>query len=425
MERKINKLEHSHVEVIATLEKEEWKKAQKKAFDKLAKNVEIKGFRKGKAPEALVKERINQMQVLNNAVDDVLPVIYRAIIDEDKIIPYAQPKVDVTKISEDELEVKFVIVVAPEVELGAYTGLKIGKEEPTVSDELLQKEIDNLLDRNATLVLKEGESKEGDTVVMDFVGSIDGVPFEGGSAENYELILGSHSFIPGFEEQLVGHKAGEHVDVNVTFPENYTEELKGKPAVFACDIHEVKEKKLPELNDEFAKEQKIEGVETVEQLKEHLKANKQKEADKNARSNYMTKLLEKIAEGSKIDIPDEVLANQVESRKQEFVERIKQSNITLEQYLSIVGQTEEQFTESFKGNALKELTNYLILKAVADKENLSNISDEELEFEYAKLGDQYGRSAEEIKKLIEPQLNSFKNDLIMNRADNFLYENND
>lgn len=425
MEKKINKLEHSHVEVIVTVDQETWKKAQKKAFEKAASNVQIKGFRKGKAPLNMVKDHIDQGKVLNDAINDVLPVIYTSIIEEDHIEPYARPNVDVTKVSEEELEVKFTIVTAPEVEIGEYKGLKVGKEPGVVSDEDVEKEVKNLLDKNASLVLKEGESASGDTVIIDFAGSISGELFEGGSAENYELVLGSNSFIPGFEDQLIGHKAGEHVDVNVTFPENYTEELKGKPAVFACDIHEVKEKKLPELNDEFAKEQKIEGVETVEQLKEHLKANKQKEADRNARSNYMTKLLEKIAEGSKIDIPDEVLANQVESRKQEFVERIKQSNITLEQYLSIVGQTEEQFTESFKGNALKELTNYLILKAVADKENLSNISDEELEFEYAKLGDQYGRSAEEIKKLIEPQLNSFKNDLVMNRADNFLYENND
>ena len=425
MERKINKLEHSHVEVIATLEKEEWKKAQKKAFDKLAKNVEIKGFRKGKAPEALVKERINQMQVLNNAVDDVLPVIYRAIIDEDKIIPYAQPKVDVTKISEDELEVKFVIVVAPEVELGAYTGLKIGKEEPTVSDELLQKEIDNLLDRNATLVLKEGESKEGDTVVMDFVGSIDGVPFEGGSAENYELILGSHSFIPGFEEQLVGHKAGEHVDVNVTFPENYTEELKGKAAVFGCDIHEVKEKKLPELNDEFVKEQKIPGVENVEQLKEHLRNNKLEELKRTARSEYLNKLLDEIVKNSKIDIPDEIIDHQVESRKQDFINNIAQNGLNLEQYLQILGQKEEDFIADLKKRTIKEVSHYLVLEEVAKKEGFDNVTDEDLEFEIAKLADQYHMTVENVRKAINANVEEFRNNIKMNRVDQFLFDNND
>ena len=246
MERKITKLEHSHVEVLVTVDQKTWKDAQKKAFDKQAANVTVDGFRKGKAPEHLVRAKVDQMKVLDDAINSVLPIAYREIIEQDKIIPQAQPSVDITKVSNEELEIKFILVVAPEVKLGAYKGLKIGHEDIEVSDADVEVAINQLLANNASLIIKEGESKEGDTVVIDFAGSVDGELFEGGSAQNYELELGSHSFIPGFEEQLIGHKAGDHVDVKVTFPENYVENLKGKDAVFACDIHEVKEKKLPE-----------------------------------------------------------------------------------------------------------------------------------------------------------------------------------
>lgn len=425
MERKINKLEHSHVEVICTVDKENWKKAQDKAFNKLAAKVEIKGFRKGKAPANLVKERVNHGQVLSDAVDALLPELYTAIIEEDKIRPYAQPKVDVTKISDDELEVKFVIVTAPTVELGKYKGLKIGKAEAKVTDEQLEAATKDLLERNATLVVKEGEAKEGDTVVMDFVGLVDGKPFEGGSSENYELVLGSHSFIPGFEEQLVGHKAGEHVDINVTFPEQYTEELKGKPAVFGCDIHEVKEKKLPELNNEFVIEQNIQGVETVEQLKEHLRTQKLQEEERKLKGEYFDKLLEAIAKDSKIDVPEEVLNQQVETRKKDFLDRMAQSGLSFEQYLQILGQKEEDFINQLKETAAKELNNYLVLEEVAKKENFSEVTEEEIEFELAKLADQYKMSVENVKKALENQMGEFRNNIVMSRVENFLFSNND
>ena len=425
MERKINKLEHSHVEVICTVDKESWKKAQDKAFNKLAAKVEIKGFRKGKAPANLVKERVNHGQVLSDAVDALLPDLYNAILTEDKIRPYAQPKVDVTKISDDELEVKFTIVTAPTVELGQYKGLKIGKAEAKVTDEQLAQAIKDLQEKNATLVVKESEAKEGDTVVMDFVGFVDGKPFEGGSSENYELVLGSHSFIPGFEEQLVGHKAGEHVDVNVTFPEQYTEELKGKPAVFGCDIHEVKEKKLPEVNNEFVIEQNIQGVETVDQLKEHLRAQKLQEEERRLKGEYFDKLLEAIAKGSKIDVPEEVLNQQVESRKKDFMDRMAQSGLSFDQYLQILGQKEEDFLAQLKETASKELNNYLVLEEVAKKENFSEVTDEEVEFELAKLAEQYKMTVDNVKKALENQMGEFRNNIVMSRVENFLFNNTD
>ena len=423
MERKLNKLEHSHVEVLVTVDEKSWKAAQKKAFDKQAANITVDGFRKGKAPEHLVRARVDQMRVMDDAINGLLPEIYREILEQDGVRPYAQPKVDVTKLSDKELEIKFTIVTAPEVKLGAYKGLKVGHSPIEVSDKEIDDAVNALLQQNASLVVKEGEAKEGDTVIMDFAGSVNGELFEGGSAQNYELELGSHSFVPGFEEQLVGVKAGEHVEVNIKFPENYVEELKGKDAVFACDIHEVKEKKLPELNDEFVKELKIKDVETVDQLKAfksgEIKANK----ENSEKREYLSKVVEKIAEGSEIDIPEEIIDSQVESRKQDFEKRVTQNGLEFTQYLQLVGQTEEQFKEQLKADATRDTKHFVIMEEVAKAEKIE-VSEEEVEFEYAKLAEQYGMKLEDVKKALAAQLDQFKNNLLMNKIELFLTDNN-
>jgi len=423
MERKITKLEHSHVEVLVTVDSKTWKDAQKKAFDKQAANVQIDGFRKGKAPENLVRGKVDQMKVLDDAINSVLPIAYREIIEQDKIIPQAQPTVDITKVSNEELEIKFVLVVAPEVKLGAYKGLKIGHESVEVKDADVDVAINQLLANNASLIIKEGEAKEGDTVVIDFAGSIDGELFEGGSAQNYELELGSHSFIPGFEEQLVGHKAGEHVDVNVKFPENYVENLKGKDAVFACDIHEVKEKKLPELTDEFVKELKLPNVETIAQLREsklkELTENKQQEEKR----NYISKLIDEIVAKSEIDLPGEIVDQQIKSRKEDLEKRMAQSGLTVEQYLQIIGQTQEQFDEQLRKDSEKDVKRYFVLDAIRSAENI-DVTPEELEFEFAKLAEQYGMKIDDVKKALANQEDAFKNELINRKVEQFLLDNN-
>ena len=423
MERKVAKLEHSHVQVDVVVDEKSWKDAQDKAFNKLAENVTIDGFRKGKAPKNLVKSKIDPMKVLDEAINSLLPKIYEEIIREDGIRPYARPSVDVTKVSDTELEVKFVLVTAPEIKLGQYKGLQIGKKEVKVTKKDLEEALEGALKENSTLVVKEGEAALGDVVVMDFVGRIDGVPFDGGSAENHELELGSHQFIPGFEEQLVGHKAGEKVEVNVTFPENYTEELKGKPAVFECTIHEVKEKKLPELNDEFVKELKVEGVETVEAFRNHKEADLRKQKEVEARREYMSKLVEEIVKNSQIDLADEIVDNQVENRREDMVKRIEQSGLKLEQYLQILGQTEEQFVAQIREQALKETKEYLVLEKVGEEEKIE-ITDADIEFEYAKIAEQYKMELEQVKKALEPNLEEFRHNLRMQRIDDFLYNEN-
>ena len=423
MERKVTKLEHSHVQVDVVVDEKTWKEAQDKAFDKLAANVTIDGFRKGKAPKNLVKAKVDPMKVLDEAINSLLPKIYQEILEKDDIRPYARPSVDITKVSDTELEVKFVLVTAPEVKLGKYKGLEIGKETVKVTAKDVDEAIEKTRKDNATLVVKEGESAMGDTVVMDFVGRIDGTEFEGGSAQNHELELGSNQFIPGFEPQLVGHKAGEVVKVNVKFPENYTEELKGKDAEFECTIHEVKEKKLPELNDEFIKELKIPGVENLEQLKANKKEELQRTKENEARRNYMAKLVEAIAKDSKVDLADEIVESQVESRREDMVKRIEQSGLKLEQYLQILGQTEEQFVAQLREQALKEVTEYLVLEEIGKAEKIE-ITDEILDFEFAKLAEQYNMKIEDVKKALESNIGEFRHNLKMQQIDDLLYKEN-
>ena len=422
MERKLTKLENCRVQVDVVVDEKIWKDAQEASYKKLAKDVQVDGFRKGNAPEALARKHIDTGKMLDNAINSLLPKIYKEIIEEDKVEPYAQPKVDVTKLSDTNLEVRFIIVTAPKVELGAYKGLEIGKKEVKVTAKEVNEAIDELRKQNASLVTKETEAAEGDTVVLDFVGKVDGAAFEGGTAQNYELELGSHSFIPGFEEQLIGIKAGEHRDINVTFPEQYTPNLAGKPAVFECDVHEVKEKKLPELNDEFVKDLNR-GVETVDVLKENVKADIKNRKEQENKKEYLEKLYAEIAKGSKVEIPEEMVEEQAEVMKKDMTQRMAQSGLTLEQYLQFVGQSEEAFMDKLKGDAKKDICNYFILEEVGRKEDLQ-LTDADVEFEFAKIADQYKMSIEDVRKALGAQLDQFKNNLRMTRIEEFLLNEN-
>ena len=281
MERKVTKLENCHTEVLVNVDKDLWKKAQDKAFKKLAANVTVPGFRKGKAPVNMVKSHVDQMKVFNEAINDVLNPVYQDILANEKLEPMVRPSFDVTKLSEEELEVKVTIVTRPNVNLGKYQGYELGKKNAEVKDEEVEQAINELRKQNATVMPKEGQAEKGDIVVIDFEGSIDGVPFDGGKAENHELELGSHSFIEGFEDQLIGSSAGIEVDVKVTFPKNYgPDEIAGKDAVFHVKVNEVTQKVLPELDEEFIKDLNIANVTNVDELRKDRQAAllKQKEA---------------------------------------------------------------------------------------------------------------------------------------------------
>ena len=425
MERKVTKLEHCHTEVLVNVDKDLWKKAQDKAFNKLAQNITIDGFRKGKAPLNMVKSRIDQGRMYNEAINEVLNPVYQDILANEDIQPMARPQFEVTKLSDEELELKVIIVTRPEAELGKYTGHKIGKAEASVSEEELDASIAELQKQNATIAPKDGQAENGDIVVIDFEGFVDGVPFEGGEAKNHELELGSHSFIAGFEEQLIGSSAGIEVDVNVKFPENYgPEEIAGKDAVFHVKVNEVKQKILPELDDEFVKELNMPNVETVAQLKDARRDQLLKSKENANKRQYLDKLFEEIRKESKFDIPEEILAEETENRKKDLEQRLQQSGINIEQYLVLTRTNEEDLNKQLKEEAQKGLESWLVLDTVGQKEKI-DITDEEVEFELAKMADQYQMTIDQIKQAIGQQINQFKNNLVMARIENFLFENND
>ena len=423
-ETKVNQVGDGLVEVEVVVKEATWKEAQDKAFKKLAANVTVPGFRKGKAPENMIKGKIDQVKVMDEAINSLLPVLYRDILKNNDIKPYNQPKVDVTKLSDKELTVKFIITTLPKLTLGDYKGLKIGKGEVTVTDKDVDAAIDALRVKNATIAVKDGEAAKGDTVVMDFVGKVGGVAFEGGTAENYELELGSNTFIPGFEDQLIGVKAGEKKDVNVKFPENYTPELKGKDATFECKVHEVKEKKLPELNDEFIADIKLDGVKTIDDLKAKKKEEITAQKTAEARREYINKVVDTIVANSKVSIPDAVIENQANGHKKDLENRMQQSGLTLETYLQILGQKPEEFEAKLKEDSKKEIAGYLVMEEVAVAEKL-NVTDEELEFELTKIAEQYKMKIEDVKKALNNQLDEFRHNIMMNRVEDLLYKNND
>ena len=266
MNKEVKKLENAQIDITLSFAGDEWASAQKKAFNKLAGNVQVQGFRKGHAPENLVRQRINQAQVLNDAIDVVLQPAYEAVLKEENVIPFVQPDVEVTKISESELEVVIKITTAPEVTLGNYKGLNVAKKAVRVTKKEVEEEITKLCAEHAELVVSENPAKLGDTTVIDFKGYVNGELFEGGSADNFALELGSNQFVPGFEDQLVGTKAGDTKDVVVTFPTQYVPELAGKEATFKVTVNEVKEKRIPELNEDLIAELNYENVKTVEEL---------------------------------------------------------------------------------------------------------------------------------------------------------------
>lgn len=424
MERKVTKLEHCHVEVLVNVDKDLWKKAQDKAFKKLAANVTIPGFRKGKAPANMVKGHVDQMKVFDEAINDVLYPVYRDILDNEDIQPMARPAFDITKLSDEELEVKVTLVTRPEVQLGEYKGLKIGKTEISVSNEEIDASLEELRKQNATIVPKDGQAEKGDIVTIDFEGFVDGVAFEGGQAENHELELGSGAFIPGFEDQLIGSSAGIEVDVKVKFPDNYgPDEISGKDAVFKVKVKDVKQKVLPPLDNEFVKELNLPNVETVQQLRDRNEEQVRQQKENAAKQEYLGKLYEEIKKNSTFDIPEEILAEETANRKKDFENRLQQSGINLEQYYVLTRTDEEKLNAQLAEDAKKGLETFLVADTVGQKENIL-ITDEELEFELAKMADQYNMTIDQIKQALGGQLDSFRHNLTMQRIENFLYENN-
>ncbi len=423
METKLTKKETSLYEIEAKVEKEKWKEAQDKALKKLAQKVTIKGFRQGKAPIELARERINPSELINAAINEALPKLYNEALREHKLVPYTQPKVNVTALDDNGFTAVFEVVTAPEVTLGQYKDINIPLEKTVATEKEIQDEIDHVLEDNADLVIKEGAAEKGDTVVFDFKGYIDGKEFDGGSANNYSLVLGSNQFIPGFEDQLVGVTSESKKDVIVTFPEQYVKDLAGKEAKFVCMIHEIKTKQKPELNDEFVSTLNLKDVTNVEEFKAYETKQVQTRLDNQARQDQFNKILAKIIENAKFEIADEVVNQEVKAMKENTINQITSNGLTYEQYKEITGLTDEKIEENFKADARKRLEQYLVFQKIAQVENLV-VSRQELENYYNQLATNYGMKVEEIKKIYKNDEGRVISTLVENKIVRFISANN-
>ncbi|MGU9966382.1 trigger factor [Bacillus sp. N1(2025)] len=400
-----------------------FKTALDDAFKKVVKQVSIPGFRKGKVPRGLFEQRFGVEALYQDALDILLPVEYPKAVEEAGIEPVDRPEIDVEKIEKGEsLIFTAKVTVKPEVKLGDYKGLGIEKDDTAVTDEDVQNELKALQERQAELVVKEeGAVENGDTVVLDFEGFVDGEAFEGGKAENYSLEVGSGSFIPGFEEQLTGLEAGAEKDVEVTFPEEYhAEELAGKPAVFKVKIHEIKAKELPELNDEFAKDID-EEVETLAELTEKTKKRLEEAKENEADAKLREELVLKASENAEADVPQAMIDTELDRMLKEFEQRLQMQGMNLELYTQFSGQDENALKEQMKEDAAKRVKSNLTLEAIAQAENLE-VTDEEVEAELTKMAEAYNMPVENIKQAIG-STDAMKEDLKVRKAIDFLVEN--
>ncbi|MGM0523901.1 MAG: trigger factor [Bacillota bacterium] len=403
---------------------EQFNEALDEAFKKVVKDVQLPGFRKGRIPRSMFEQRFGVESLYQDAVDIVLPEAYSNAVDEAGIEPVDQPEIDITQIEKGKaLHFTAKVTVKPEVKLGDYKGLEVEAVDVNVTDEDVENDLDNQRQSLAELVVKEeGAIENGDTVVMDFEGFVDGEAFEGGAAENHSLEIGSGSFIPGFEEQLIGKTTGEETEVEVTFPEEYhAENLAGQPATFKVKIHEVKAKELPEMDDEFAKDVDDE-VETLAELKEktkkRLEEQKQNEADGAVRES----LINQATENADIDIPDAMVDSELDRMVREFEQRLQQQGMTLEMYTQFSGQSEDQLKDQMKGDAEKRVQTNLVLEAIAQVENLE-ATDEDVQEELQSMADMYNLEMEQLTQMLGGNTDAIKDDLKFKKAIDFLVDN--
>ncbi|MEJ9211280.1 trigger factor [Bacillus smithii] len=423
MSVKWEKLEGNQGVLTVTVDADKVNEGLDYAFKKVVKTINVPGFRKGKIPRPLFEKRFGVESLYQDALDYILPEAYAKAVEESGIEPVDRPEIDIEQLEKGkELIFKATVTVKPEVKLGEYKNLEVEKVDTEVTDEDVENELKALQERYAELVVKEdGKAEEGDTVVIDFEGFVDGEPFEGGKAENYSLELGSGSFIPGFEDQLIGTKAGDEKDVEVTFPEEYhAEELAGKPAVFKVKVHEVKAKVLPELDDEFAKDAD-EEAETLEDLKAKIKDRLKHQKEHEAEHALQDAVVEKATANAEIDIPEVMIENEIDRMMQEFSQNLSAQGMNLELYYQFSGQSEEDLRNQMKENAETRVRTSLTLEAIAKAENIE-ASEEDVEKELQRMADQFNLSVEDIKKALG-DLENLKADLRISKAVEFLVEN--
>ncbi len=424
MSLQVEKLEKNMAKLTIEVAPEELEKAIERAYQKNKKGISIPGFRKGKVPRQMIEKMYGKGVFYEDAVNDLLPEAYSKALDECEENIVSSPKIEVVQVEAGQPFI-FTAEVAlkPEIGLGKYKGVKVDKIDTEVSDEEVNAEIEKERERNArNIVVEDRAVKDGDMTVLDFEGFVDGVAFEGGKGEDYSLTIGSGAFIPGFEEQLIGAEIGKETEVNVTFPENYqAEELKGKAAVFKCTIKEIKEKELPELDDEFASE--VSEFETLAEYREDVKKNIKERKESEAKSEKEDAVIDAIINDSDIELPEAMIETQQRQMVDEFAQRIQMQGLSLEQYYQFTGSSYEMLVEQVRPQAEKRIKSRLVLESVAAKENIE-ASEEDYAKEIEKMAEMYQMETDKVKEMItESGKKNVMEDIAVQKAIEFVVEN--
>lgn len=419
--------EKSTVKLTINFTNEEWKSANESAYKTERARYTVPGFRKGKAPKAVLENFYGKGVFFEEALNILYRDNYFTIIEKEKdnFTVVGEPSLDVEKITDDEgIILTAVVPVKPDVELECYTGLKIKKYEYNVTDEDVDKEIEKMAEKDSTLVEVTRPAQNGDTANIDFSGSVDGEKFAGGTAEDFDLVLGSGSFIPGFEEQIVGMNVGEEKDLNVKFPEEYqAEDLRGKDAVFAVKLNKLSEKKLPELNDEYVKSHF--GSENLEALKEKTKERLSKQASDRGRDQTENSIIEELCKHAKVELPDAMIESEIDRIVNDFSYRLSYQGIKLEEYLQYLNQTMEQFRSQFAEQGKSRALSQLVIDKIIKNENIK-ADDVEVDEKIAEQAKSVEKTVEEYKKSIDPrQVEYITNDIIITKLFDFLSKNNE
>lgn len=424
MSVKMEKIEKNTVELEVTVDAKVFSAAVTKAAKALANKVNIQGFRKGKAPRTMVERHVGTAALYNEAVDDILGVEYMKAVNEAGIEPVDRPEVDLVQMEDGkDLIFKAKVTVKPEVELGTYKGLEVEKTAATVTDEELENELNKKQDQHAKVLnLEEGTVQDQDTANIDFAGSVEGVPFEGGTAEGYDLVIGSGSFIPGFEEQLIGAQIGQEVDVNVRFPDEYhVADLKGKDALFKVKINKIKRKETVALDDEFAKD--ISEFETLDELKADLRDKLMKAAEQRAEAEYQNAIVAKAVENASVEIPVAMVNTRIDMMLDDMSQNLSYQGLDLETYCYYTGTSLDNMKEELRPRASENVKTELVLEAIAKAEGIT-VSEEELNSELGKLAERYQTSPENLKQALmaRGEMGMYRQSLVSEKTVNFLVE---
>lgn len=411
-------------EITIKIEEKEWQDALDKAFEKANKKVKIDGFRQGKAPKEVFIKKYGEESLFMDAADLVLQPAYQKMLDENKDVEIvAQPEVALKSISKDGVEFVFTITTKPEVKLGKYKKLGVKKEKVEVTKEEIENALNETLNRYAENVVKEGKVENGDIAIIDFEGFKDGVAFEGGKGENYSLTIGSNTFIPGFEDQIIGMSKDEEKDINVTFPEDYhSEDLKGQKVVFKVKVNEIKTTKIPELDKDFFEDLAMEGIDSKESLEKQLEENIKAHKEQHAEDHYIDELLKKGIENMEVDIPEAMINEELDRMIRQYEENLKMQGLTLEQFYQFTNSDEAALKDQMKEEAEKRVASRLLLEAIKVEEKIE-IADDEAKKEAEELAKKYNMGKDEFLKLFGG-IEMVKYDMEMRRAIEILKENN-